>query len=768
MSGASALRPSSRHLLLTLFAPICLAPGPSEAAAPASLPAAAAAPVSTSATATAAVSTPDMPLGRRTAVQALLEAGPSAAIRRAFARLDLDGDGRLSIAELTPVRAVPGPGRADAAADPDGNGTIEPAEFQASFLTRNTRQPPDRTLLAERYLSEGHRLTELGYVKDALRSCGRAAAEYPEYAATWSALGLAQEAAGQLEQALASYAHALAIDPADASSLLRSSVLEYRLGRASRSLGLETLGLEMLARRNLLMGNGRRSEKELKHCESEILRMSTYYTDRAGEPARSIALAGWFAKRIGPSSKLRQAELWALALSGKQREALDGVEAELATSREPHKLMALKGRILARVSDFRAAVPVLRRALTTNPRGDTSWETSVDLFQSLARGGYATEARGMVEDLLARANAPLRRERLAQVLADSGFAERAAQLYEKNPELKGAARVELLLEQQRPELAKKLARREPSAESSLRLGHLLCNSRGPGKETLDWLDEACRRFPSNLELTLLRVHCLESLKRQEQAKEAAFQGLVMHPGEPQLRLALARLYLDTGATGIARQQLDEARRLGASQVSVDCLEVPLLLDENARDRALARLQALLPQLLEPRAIEDLGMRLLGRSEWQLARPLLEQAATRSDCQPETLSALATATLGMGNLRDGRRHLERLLRTRPKDTALALQLIGVLTELDESKPAIALLRDVLAREPARLDSWLLLAELLGTTGDRAGQKTALGRALALARASKDREGEQLTRIKMAEAAMGEVVSDGAGRATTGSR
>ena len=285
-------------------------------------------------------------------------ASHSGTLDAAFARLDRDGDGRLSPDEWGPLIRQP----AEMPVDLDGDGQISRPEFASSFL--RPRQP--RSLEGSRSSGErlwvGRRLLEAGNCEAACRIYGEVAGDVPESFEALLGLGRSLARCGELPAARRAFQDAAEQNPGDAGVWFDLAVTEVELGLAAENSAHLARGLTVLSSWRALEG-WQADDGTLRTFPRRLLDALARRLGRLpGGSGPAAVVARWRTRNpwvdVGsppPAPDPLHRAVLMFALQGWYREALVAAESELRVSPGDSWLHLTRASLLLVLSDPAAA-----------------------------------------------------------------------------------------------------------------------------------------------------------------------------------------------------------------------------------------------------------------------------------------------------------------------------------------------------------------------------------------------------------------------------
>lgn len=250
------------------------------------------------------------------------------------------------------------------------------------------------------------------------------------------------------------------------------------------------------------------------------------------------------------------------------------------------------------------------------------------------------------------------------------------------------------------------------------------------------LDEAMQQHPDSLPLQEAMVVALVKQRKHEDAIKLARVMVQKHPGNMDAEMDLFRLL-------VLAEHLDEARALGPKLLAArprdpEVLYLNGLMQRSAGnyDEAAKLLQQ--AATLQPNLVNlhfELGNTLVILKQWQQAKDEYEKALAGGDAQPELHAGMAKALRGLGDMDGARQEMLKYQEMKKADEA-RLEAAESVAQGDDAlqagkaAEAVSHYRDALTNQPNSANYHYKLALALERTGDSAGVRSELERALAI--------------------------------------
>ncbi len=364
--------------------------------------------------------------------------------------------------------------------------------------------------------------------------------------------------------------------------------------------------------------------------------------------------------------------------------------------------------------------------------------------QKLMEDGRREAALGKVKDSKLTADSAALQFNLGNLYFEEGEMEEAAEAYAeaigKYPSFRRAHRNLGVVRTREGEIDKALE----SLLEALRLGDSdgttygmvgFCRlQRGEYASALQAYRMAQLSQPESTEWKAGVAQCLQNLNARDEAVALLDEVIRQRPGEASYAVLLASLLLELDRSDEAVKALELPRRLGTLDADGLLLLGELDLRAGRIARATEAVEAGFAREVKPTLDRSLSLAAvaMGRSEWKLARQVIDAATPAEGQVPVALTRLsARLMIDSGEApEEGANILRDLLKSNPTDGASLLALGK--HEVSQSHPdeAELLFERATVDEFAALEAWIELARLR-VSQERYGKALeAVDRALAL--------------------------------------
>jgi predicted Zn-dependent protease len=349
-----------------------------------------------------------------------IDAAGSAALSRAFAACDRNGDGQLTPDEWIPRAA-------DVVALTEHAG-VSFDRFARSFLELGPGPPADESLYTDRAVKECEGLLANGLIERAVECSKETVRRHPLCGPAWSALARALERMGLLAGARRAYERSLELAPGDVKVRVSWAQSCARAGNESQARASADQALGAIVTRLALWGHGLRREAEIGFAEQHLLMLVHGYLHVTRRLSRAAELIQRGLQLLGNRPRLVAADLERRFLQGERETLLDAVGSALTSDGGDARfwLLAFRGRVLSALGRQAEAAAGLREALSHPATPAEHQQASLDLYVALAKDGQAARAAELLRTrLLPDATSPASKRHLARYLAEAGRLDEA-------------------------------------------------------------------------------------------------------------------------------------------------------------------------------------------------------------------------------------------------------------------------------------------------------------------------------------------------------